>query len=127
VRIPLVIFESLLGIVIGPAMLGWARRDAVIDIPADRTHRGTVPVLRDRYRAAVAASWVLYLPVMPAGRSVRGEVTGCPTSRDPRRPSSSGTPGAPEDGAGGVAAWAAGSTPATGHPPGRQPPPAAVG
>ncbi|MFF0445214.1 cation:proton antiporter [Streptomyces sp. NPDC004609] len=31
IRIPLVIFEILLGIVIGPDVLGWARQDAAID------------------------------------------------------------------------------------------------
>ncbi|MYS44204.1 cation:proton antiporter, partial [Streptomyces sp. SID5998] len=35
VRIPLVIFEIALGIVLGPAVLGWAHPDAVIDTLSD--------------------------------------------------------------------------------------------
>lgn len=35
VRVPLVIFEIALGIVIGPQVLGWARPDEVVDTLAD--------------------------------------------------------------------------------------------
>lgn len=35
VRVPLVIFEIVLGILIGPDVLGWAHSDEVIDVLAD--------------------------------------------------------------------------------------------